>query len=230
MGGDDDRATSAATLAWWIEAGVDVAVSETPRNWLAGATPVAAPAPPPVESPATVHEDLGAFRHWLGNEPGLPLDRAGAKRVLPHGTEHAEIMFLSEAPGREDGDQPIGGEAWALASRMLAAIGFAPEQAYSASLACFDAPGTKMSASEIEACADIARKHIALVKPKRLILFGDGPSRALLGEPMLQARGRVHKVEGVRTIATIQPRQMLGRPSDKAHVWRDLLLLMEEDL
>ena len=51
-----------------------------------------------------------------------------------------------------------------------------------------------------------------------------------LGEPLLQARGRVHKVEGVRTIATFQPRQMLGRPSDKAHVWRYLLLLMEEEL
>lgn len=230
MGGDDDRATSAAALAWWIEAGVDIAVSETPRNWLAGAPALAAAPLPPVQSSETVYEDLGAFRHWLGNQPGLPLDRAGAKRVLPHGVEHAEIMFLSEAPGRDDGDQPIGGEAWALVVRMLAAIGFTPEQAYSASLACFDAPGTKMSASEIEACADIARKHIALVKPKRLILFGDGPSRALLGEPLLRARGRIHKVEGVRTIATIQPRQLLGRPSDKAHVWRDLLLLMEEDL
>ena len=230
MGGDDDRATSAAALAWWIEAGVDVAVSETPRNWLASATPLAAPPSTPAESPAVVHEDLGAFRHWLGSEQGLPLDRAGAKRVLPHGVEAAEIMFLSDAPGREDGDQPIGGEAWALTVRMLAAIGFSPDQAYSASLACFDAPGTKMSASELDACADIARKHVALAKPKRLILLGDGPARALLGEPLPRARGRVHKVEGARTIATIHPRQLLLRPSDKAHVWRDLLLLMEEDL
>ncbi|MEO8142387.1 MAG: uracil-DNA glycosylase family protein [Sphingomicrobium sp.] len=230
MGGKDDRATNAAALAWWIEAGVDVAVSETPRRWLASAATAATAAPLPPESPAAVHEDLGAFRHWLGNEPGLPLDRAGAKRILPHGVEHAEIMFLSDAPGREDGDQPIGGEAWGLTVRMLAAIGFAPDQAYSASLACFDAPGTKMTPSEIDACADIARKHIALAKPKRLLLLGDGPVRALLGEPLLRARGRVHKVEGVRTVATIHPRQLLTRPSDKAHVWRDLLLLMEEDL
>ncbi len=232
MGGEQisERDAAAAALAWWIEAGVDVAVGETPRNWLATAAPAATAPVAPVESPATVHEDLSAFRHWLGNEPGLPLDRAGAKRVLPHGVEQAEIMFLSEVPGREDGDQPIGGEAWALAVRMLAAIGFAPDQAYSASLACFDAPGTKMSASELSACADIARKHIALARPKRLVLLGDVPSRALLGEPLLRARGRLHKVEGVRTIATIHPRQMLGRPSDKALAWRDLLLLMEEDL
>ena len=233
MGADqpaNDERAAAAALAWWIEAGVDVAINESPRDWLASAAPVAAALVPPVESTATVHEDLGAFRHWLGNQAGLPLDRAGAKRILPHGVEGAEIMFLSDAPHREDGDRPIGGEAWTLAMRMLAAIGFAPEQAYSASLACFAAPGAKLSPDEIRACADIARKHIALVKPKRLILLGDAPVRALLGEPLPQARGRVHKVEGVRTIATIQLRQLLTRPGDKALVWRDLLLLMEEDL
>lgn len=234
MAGEDDRATDAAALAWWVEAGVDVAVSETPRNWLASASEVTvgavtAPAAP-AEAPAVVHEDLSAFRHWLSSEPGLPLDRAGAKRVLPHGIEQAEIMFLSDAPGREDGDQPIGGEAWALTVRMLLAIGFAPSQAYSASVACFDAPGTKMTQSEIDSCAQIARRHVALAKPKRLVLLGDGAARALLGEPLPRARGRVHKVEGVRTIATIHPRQLLLRPSDKAHVWRDLLLLMEEEL
>lgn len=230
MGGNDDRAENAAALAWWLEAGVDVAISETPRNWLAGAAPAVPAKGAVVDPPAPLQEDLGAFRHWLSTEPGLPLDRAGARRILPHGVEQAEIMFLSEAPGREDGDQPIGGEAWSLASRMLAAIGFTPDQAYSASLACFDAPGTRISADELAACADIARRHVALAKPKRLILLGDGPARALLGEPLVRARGRLHKVEGVRTIATIHPRQMLTRPSDKALAWRDLLLLMEEDL
>lgn len=232
MGGEEyhERDAAAAALAWWIEAGVDVAVAETARDWLAGAAPIAAAPVSEVEAPTAVHEDLGAFRHWLGNQPGLPLDRAGAKRVLPHGVERAEIMLLSDVPGREDGDQPIGGEAWALAMRMLAAIGVAPDQAYSASLACFPAIGVKLSPSDIEACAAMARQHVALAKPKRLILLGDGPARALLGEPLVRARGRVHKVEGVRTIATIHPRQMLQRPSDKAHVWRDLLLLMEEEL
>lgn len=232
MGGDQlsERDAVAAALAWWIEAGVDVAVGETPRDWLASATLGTAAPLPPVETPAAMHKDLSAFRHWLGEAPGLPLDRAGARRVLPHGVEGAAIMFLSDIPSRDDGEQPIGGEAWALTVRMLAAIGLSPEQAYSASLACFTAPGSKLSASETEACAAMARKHVALVRPKRLLLLGDGPTRALLGESLPQARGRVHKVEGVRTIATFHPRFLLQRPGDKAHAWRDLLLLMGEDL
>ena len=204
MGGDEDQAAAKAALQWWIEAGVDVAVSETPRDWLRSApalvdVPTEAP-------PAVVHEDLSAFRHWLSSEPGLPLDRAGARRVLPHGAEGAEVMLLSDIPTMEDGAQPIGGEAWALMVKMLSAIGITADQAYSASLACFSTPGAKLSASDLDACADIARKHIALAKPKRLILLGEGPTRALLGEKLPQARGRVHKVEGVRTIATFHPR------------------------
>ncbi len=231
MGGDqayNDQAAAAGALAWWIEAGVDVAVSETPRDWLKAApTKVAAP----VEAPqAMVHEDLSAFRHWLSSEPGLPLDRAGARRVLPHGAAGAAVMLLSDIPAMEDGEQPIGGEAWELMVRMLGAIGMGAEEAYSASLACFATPGAKLSAADFDSCAEIARKHVALVKPKRLILLGEGPTRALLGEKLPQARGRVHKVDGVRTIATFHPRWLLTRPGDKGLAWRDLLLLMEEDI
>ena len=233
MGGEqpeNDQAAAAAALAWWVEAGVDVAIGETPREWLKGNAPAPSSPAPAAESPAALHEDLSAFRHWLGNEPGLPLDRAGARRVLPHGAERAEVMFLSDPPGIDDGDQPIGGEAWELALKMLAAIGVAPEAAYSASLACFAAPGARLTPGEIAACAEIARRHVALARPKRLVLLGEGPTRALLGEALPQARGRVHKVEGVRTIATYPPRLLLKRPGDKALVWRDLLLLMEEEL
>ncbi len=230
MGGDAaniDQAAALAALSWWIEAGVDVAVSEGPRDWLKSAPAMVAA---PVEAPSAVlHEDLSAFRHWLSSEPGLPLDRAGARRVLPHGAEGAEVMLLSDIPGTEDGEQPIGGEAWALMVRMLGAIGFESDSAYSASLACFAAPGAKLSPGELESCADIARRHVALAKPKRLILLGEGPARALLGEKLPQARGRAHKVEGVRTIATFHPRWLLQRPGDKALAWRDLLLLMEEE-
>ena len=99
---------------------------------------------------------------------------------------------------------------------------------YFASLACFHSPGARFN-GELDACAAIARDHIRLAKPERLLLFGDAPARALLGEPLARARGRVHRIEGIRTIATFHPRWLLQRPSDKALAWRDLLLLMSED-
>jgi DNA polymerase len=151
--------------------------------------------------------------------------------VLPHGPENAAIMLLSDTPALEDATagQPIGGEAWALTERMLAAIGFTVDQAYSASLSCFSTPGARMTDKEREACGEIARQHVRLAKPARLLLFGDGPCMALLGKRLTQARGHVHKVEGVRAVATFHPRQLINQPSHKSLAWRDLLLLMESE-
>ncbi len=238
MGGDEASlgfAEARSALAWWLEAGVDVALQEEPRNWLkpAPARPktAAEPAPPPNVAPPS-QETLVELRDWLASSVQLPLAGPGARRVLPHGPENAAIMLLTDSPSLEDAaaGQPIGGDAWALAERMLAAIGIKSEEAYSASLSCFHAPGTRMSPADREACAEIARKHIALVKPKRLLLFGDGPAQALVGKPLPLARGHVHKVEGVRAVVTFHPRQLVNQPSNKSLAWKDLLLLMEDEL
>ena len=86
-----------------------------------------------------------------------------------------------------------------------------------------------MDDKERDACAEIERRHIRLVEPKRLILYGDGPCLALLGKRLVEARGHVHKVEGVRAVATFHPRHLIKRPLDKSLAWRDLLLLMEDE-
>ena len=232
MGGNLENVDAGAVdsqVGWWREAGVEVAVGEAPRGWLRGVEVVAAPVAtaPVAELPAS----FDAFRAWLAGSSGLPMDRAGAVRVAPHGVEGAPVMLISDLPGGEDAAEgrPIGGAAYALTVRMLAAIGIEADAAYHASLACFHAPGARIGREELEACAAIARDHIRLARPALLLLLGDAPARALLGEPLARARGRVHKVEGVRTVATFHPRWLLQRPSDKALAWRDLLLLMSEN-
>jgi len=229
MGGSGiaiDEREAASALRWWLEMGVDVATQEAPRNWLERAS-----APPRVEEPqqqTVLPETLGAFHDWLAG-PQAPLASERSKAVLPIGSEGAEIMLLSEPPTRDElaAGRPIGGEAAQLMERMLAAISMAG-QAYSANLACFHSPGARLSPKQLEECASAARHHVALARPKRLLLLGDAPCRALLGKSLVEARGHVHKVEGVRTVATFHPRQLLKRPSDKSLAWKDLLLLTEE--
>jgi len=225
-------AEARSALAWWLEAGVDTAIQEAPRDWLnpppTRSAPEAAPAPNVIEPS---HDTLAELQSWLASSAQLPLATATARRILPHGPQNAPVMLLSDAPALEDfaASRPIGGEAWQLAARMLAAIGMSADDAYSASLSCFHTPGARMSDADRLACAALARRHIALVEPKRMILFGDGPCMALLGKRLVEARGHVHKVEGVRTIATFHPRHLIKRPLDKSLAWPDLLLLMEDD-
>ena len=234
MGGEIDnlsRAEAASLLGWWLDAGVDAPIGEQPRDWLrpsAASVAVIAEAPAPTALPDT----LEAFHAWLATTPGLPFDQAGARRILPHGPAEADIMLVSEFPAREDASEgrPIGGTAWQLMVKMLAAIGVGEGAAYSASLACFHLPGAKLDADAIERCAELMRHHIALVKPRRLLLLGDATARALTGQPLASARGKVHRIEGVRAVTTFHPRYLLARPADKALAWRDLLLLTDEEL
>lgn len=227
-----DKRGAAALLSWWAESGVDAAVAEEPRDWRKE-TPRPAPQTQTfnqsvAREPEQLPADFQSFRHWLEQSPDLPLATPGARRVLPRGETGAEIMLMTDVASTEDDGEPIGGEAWLLTSRMLAAIGFSADQAYLANLSCFSRPGAGIGGADLERCVEIARRHIALAAPKRLILFGDGPSRAFLGGTVTQRRGKIHKVEGARTIATFAPRWLLQRPGDKALAWRDLLLLMEE--
>ena len=234
MGGELDPigiAEARSALGWWLEAGVDVLVEESPRNWLR-------PAPPRTEPPEAVpnivqpsHETLAELQEWLASSTHLPLASSTANRIMPHGPEEPALMLLGDGLTLEDSmaGQPIGGQSWELTKRMLSAIKIPVDQAYSASLSCFYAPGSRMSAEDREACAEIARRHIRLVKPKRLLLLGGGVTQALLGKPLPQARGHVHKVEGVRAVATFHPRDLINQPSNKAYAWKDLLLLMEEE-
>jgi DNA polymerase len=226
-----DNSEAASALRWWLEAGVDAAIQEQPRNWFErAATPAATEPeqraePAPSAPPASLEE----FQQWLATSPDAPLSTGVSKAVLPQGAEGAEVMLISEPPTNDELESgaPIGGAAAELMERMLAAIGM-QGKAYSANLACFHSPGSRLTPKQLEQCADAARKHVALAKPKRLLLLGDAPARALLGKTLLQARGHVHKIEGVRTVVTFHPRQLLKRTSDKALAWKDLLLLAEE--
>ncbi len=241
MGGKHDRlsaAEAASVLGWWIEAGVDVAIQERPRAWLgedaAPAAPQPAAGPPAAPLPEQKEElpdSLEAFRRWLGESSAMPLAHAGARRVLPHGAQAAEIMLVADVPAPDDvaEGQPIGGAAWELTRRMLAAVGLTPDQAYVANVSCIHSPGSRLGPGELEACGAILRRHVALAGPKRLLLLGDGPCRAVLGKRLADARGHVQKVEGVRAVASFPPRLLLEHPSNKALAWKDLLLLMENE-
>ena len=225
-------AEAKSALAWWLDAGVDVAIAEAPRDWLKAPAALQMPVPAtPAVAERPAHESLDQFRLWLEQSDALPLSGASPRRVLPRGNVEAPVMLLAEMPGAEDAaaGQPLSGECWDLAVAMLAAIGIAGDDAYCASLSCFHAPGAKLRGADLEACAEIAREHIRLARPQRLLLLGDAPCLALLGKNLIAARRHAHKVEGVRAVATFHPRHLIHRTLDKARAWEDLLLLMEDE-
>ncbi len=135
---------------------------------------------------------------------------------------------------RDDAGTLLGGAAGRLFDRMLAAIGHSRTSIHLVPL-CAKRPMTGRIAPDIEErLGEIARHHIALAGPKRVLLLGNAPSRALLGADVAPAREslRVVNLTGgskavtVEAVASFHPRFLLERPAQKADAWRDLQLLI----
>jgi uracil-DNA glycosylase family 4 len=235
-GEQDLNAAAASLIAWWNEAGVDVALDEAPRDWLkptAKPQPAAAPAAP-ASSEDGPPPQLDLFQAWLASSAALPYAAPSAPRVCPAGDPAAGLMIVTDMPTGEDCNAGllISGEAGRLFERMLAAIGRSRETIYLAALSCLRSPDGRFSTDAARQCATLARHHAGLVSPKALLIFGDAASKALLGLPLVQARGRWHELAThagpVKALVTLPPAFLLGQPAAKAHAWADLQSLAKE--
>lgn len=230
-----DAPGALSVLGWWSDAGVDTAISEAPVDWLAA--PRAAPDPKPAAPAPTVPllpETLETLRAWLAEGDDVPEANWGGPRLPPTGDPAAGLMIVADIPDRGDAEagQVFSGDIGFLFDRMLAAIGRDRASVYLVPLASVRPPGGRIDAPSAARLAGIARHHIKLAAPKRLLLMGDAPSRALLGTDRRDARGKLrafnHEGVSVDAVATFHPRFLLERPAAKAEAWKDLQLLIED--
>jgi len=143
-------------------------------------------------------------------------------------------MIMTDMPTSEDcsANRLLSGEAGRLFDRMLAAIGRDRGSIYLAALSCLRSPDGRFNSEAAKGCATLARHHLGLAEPKAVLLLGDAVSKALLGLPMVQARGRWHEVAThagpIKALVSLPPSYLLTMPSAKAHAWADLQMLAEE--
>lgn len=220
-------------LSWWQLAGVDVTVDDTPRQWLRTAsTPETAPvqtrtAPAPTALPAT----LEALTEWLASAETFP--ELGTIRLAPTGTTAGGLILLTDMPDQEDlaTRTLIAGAAGRLIDGMLGAIGRDRASAYIATLAPGRPATGKIDEKLQEELGRIARHHIALARPRAVLMIGDATIRALTGMGLAPARGKIHPVNladgTLPAVATFHPRFLLQHPALKADAWADLRMLME---
>lgn len=231
MGADQhiDWANEAASaLSWWSDAGVDVLVEDAAFGWLTRA-PDRAPVPAAASSTA-LPATLDAFAGWrLG--PHAPEASWGAPLLPATGPADAALMVLVDCPERDDRDALLGGPAGRLFDRMLAAIGLSRDQIHLASVCAARPIAGRMPRDTEARLAEIARHHVALVAPPRLLVLGNAASRAVLAAELADARGSLRSINhkgGTTTTATasFHPRFLLEKPVCKAEAWKDLQMLM----
>lgn len=167
-----------------------------------------------------------------------PLKKTATSTVFADGKPEADIMFIGEAPEADEDRQgiPFCGEAGQLFDKMLAAIGLSRStNAYLSNTVFWRPPGNRApNADELAICLPFVEKHIALVKPKVLVLVG-GAANSLLGETagITRLRGKVHHYNNplldapIDTYALFQPSYLMRQPAHKAFAWKDLLTIKQ---
>jgi uracil-DNA glycosylase len=232
---DGDKMSDGVALSaldWWCEAGVDVLVEETPRDWLVNAAAaIVAAAPEAVTATAVpaarLPSDLPGFRRYLLEDAAIP--GPPASRLDAAGDPASGTMVLVDMP--EPGDRAAGtllsGEPGALFDRMLTAMSLSRADLYLVPFAPACPASGRIDEATCRQLGELARHHVALVAPRRLLLMGNAPAVALTGQPLTRARSESHSIEGVPTIVTFHPRLVADRPALRRDAWTDLQRFME---
>jgi len=208
---------AAAALRWWVEAGVDLALDETPHDRFAERPAAAAPRPPaaPPAPPSRIEalatpadaarrsaselaaaaRTLDELRAGLESFDGCGLKATATKLVFADGAPDARIMLVGEAPGGDEDriGRPFVGRAGQLLDRMLAAIGLDRTKVYIANVVPWRPPGNRTpTPQETATCLPFIRRQIELVGPDLLVCLGGSAAQTLLGlkDGITRTRGR----------------------------------------
>jgi uracil-DNA glycosylase family 4 len=278
-----ERATAARDLlAFYLEAGADALVGETPVDRFAEPAPApvsgasapettareaiearppskirttlppkgvpaeqrpAGPAPPSPEaavmaaraaakSAATLEE----LRAILERFDGCALKTTAKQLVFADGTPGARVMFVGEAPGRDEDIEglPFVGRSGKLLDRIAAAIGLDRTSFYIANIVPWRPPGNRTpTPQESQICLPFILRQIELANPDVLVCLGGPSAQTLLGvtEGIMRTRGRWFTfntgAREIKAIATLHPAYLLRQPLAKRQVWQDFLKIRQ---
>jgi len=210
-----------------------------PVRTFAAAVPVARDEPAPLPEAAIMlareaartAPSLDVLRALLEKFDGCALKSTATRLVFADGNPQARIMFVGEAPGREEDIEglPFVGRSGKLLDRMIAAIGLDRSNAYIANVIPWRPPGNRTpTPQETQICLPFIQRQIELVNPDVLVTLGNPSTQTLLStrEGIMKTRGRWFDYDTgtrvIRALATFHPAYLLRSPSYKRMAWQDL--------
>ena len=185
---------------------------------------------------AAAARTLAELRAALAAFDGCKLAATATNLVFADGNPDAGLMLVGEGPGAEEdrAGKPFVGPSGRLLDRMLASIGLDRSGYLITNLIPWRPPGNRNPTdSEVLTCLPFLLRHIALVRPRRLVLLGLLATRALTGSAAGITRMRGHWVEvtipglpaPLPALPMLHPAYLLRTAGAKRQAWADLILL-----
>lgn len=184
--------------------------------------------------PTKAHSiQLEDVRRELGDCRRCKLHATRKNIVFGTGNQRAHIVFVGEAPGRDEDIQgkPFVGQAGKLLDLMLEAINLKREEVYICNIIKCRPPGNRNpEKDEIEACGPFLTKQLEAIEPRIICALGTLAAHTLLKtkESISKLRGVIHTYHGIRLIPTYHPAFLLRNPYKKREAWEDMQLIQKE--
>ncbi len=188
---------------------------------------------------ARAANSLAELKAALEGFDGCALKRGATNTVFADGNPASRVMFIGEAPGRDEDRQglPFVGRAGKLLDKMLAAIHLDRTKAYITNVINWRPPDNRdPSPEEAAMCLPFLRRHIELVDPEVIILLGAVAVRHVMGKTdgIMKTRGRWldYNVSGrmAPVMPTLHPAYLLRQPAHKKLAWRDLQAVEQKNM
>lgn len=151
------------------------------------------------------------------------------KAVPGEGNPDADIMFIGEAPGRQEAatGRPFIGRSGQLLRFLIREAGLKEEDVYITSpVKYLPDRGTPLP-SDIAHGKIHLDKQLKIIKPKFVVLLGNVAARGVLGEKIAVTKmhGGVKEKDGIRYYFTFHPAAGLRFPPIKKLIEQDFIKL-----
>lgn len=176
--------------------------------------------------PASGSADLTALRELIGDCHRCPLGDTRTTLVFGVGDPGARLMFIGEAPGRNEDlkGEPFVGAAGKLLDELLASIGLDRSQVYIANVLKCRPPGNRDPLpDEAATCTPFLNEQVRLIAPDVIATLGKHATRHVLDtdRPISALRGRLFHVDGRRVVPIFHPAAALYDQSKRGVLFDD---------
>jgi DNA polymerase len=174
--------------------------------------------------------DLGALDKLVSTCQRCELARGRTQTVFGSGSPRSRIVFVGEAPGREEDLQglPFVGRAGQLLTKILAAMGFTRDEVYITNILKCRPPGNREpQEDEMLACEPYLVRQLELISPAIICALGRIAAHGLLRTQasLTALRGGVHYYNDVRVAVAYHPAALLRNPNLKRDAWEDFQMV-----
>ena len=164
--------------------------------------------------------------------PLCKLSRSRKNAVPGEGQVSAKLIFVGEAPGKNEDEQgkPFVGQAGRILNIAMEKAGIKRSEVFITNIVKCRPPDNRVpEADELSSCRPYLERQISRISPKIICILGGTAYSSILGGKSITAdRGKIIKNKGQKYFLTVHPAAAIYNKSLRATLENDLSELSKE--